>query len=62
MPDTIDTAATTDTADVTYMVDAIRKIRALCDPMDAKFDKIRTICDNVIHKTECRQREGGQRW
>ena len=29
--------------------DYIRQIRDLCDPMDAKFDKIRDICNNFIN-------------
>ena len=49
MANTTDAA---DTADTAYMADAIRQIRALCDPMDAKFDKIKAICDNAIRRTE----------
>lgn len=31
-------------------IEALRRIRTLCNPMDAKFDEIRTICDVVLHQ------------
>ena len=30
------------------LISALRDIRRLCDPMDAKFDGIKNICDNAI--------------
>ena len=29
-------------------VDALREIKSLCDPMEAKFDKIKAVCDSVL--------------
>ena len=34
------------------LLNAIKQIRMFCDPMDAKFDKIRTICDNIIYQMQ----------
>ena len=34
------------------LLNSIKQIRALCDPIDAKFDKIRTICDNIIYQMQ----------
>ena len=31
-------------------IEALSQIRSLCNPMDAKFDPIRTICDNFISR------------
>ena len=30
-------------------IEAMRQILDICDPMDAKFDKIRNICNSVIN-------------
>ena len=34
------------------LLNAIKQIRMFCDPMDAKFDKIRIICDNIIYQMQ----------
>ena len=34
------------------LLNAIKQIRMFCDPMDAKFDKIRIICDNIIYQIQ----------
>lgn len=34
------------------LLNSIKQIRMLCDPMDAKFDKIRIICDNIIYQMQ----------